>query len=63
MKFLKEVVENVKPSKDYEKEILDRVNTIIGKINRKLKDGKAILGGSGAKGTWLKAFDADKKRT
>ncbi|MBL7147541.1 MAG: CCA tRNA nucleotidyltransferase [Nanoarchaeota archaeon] len=59
MRFLKEVVEDVKPSKDYEKDILDRVNTIIGKINRKLKDGKAILGGSGAKGTWLKAFDAD----
>lgn len=59
MELLKEVVEEVKPSKDYEKEILGRVNFIINKINKKIKDGKAILGGSGAKGTWLKTFDAD----
>ena len=59
MKLLKEVVEEIKPDKDYEKDILDKVDSIIKEINKKLKDGKAILGGSGAKGTSLKTFDAD----
>jgi len=59
MKLLKEVVEEIKPNKDYEKEILDKVDSIIYKINKKIKDGKAVLGGSGAKGTFLKTFDAD----
>ena len=59
MKLLKEVIKDVGPSKDYEKEILGKVDFIIDKINKKLKDGKAILGGSGAKGTWLRTFDAD----
>ena len=59
MKLLKEVIKEVKPSRDYEKEVLSKVDSIINKINKKLRDGKAILGGSGAKGTWLKTFDAD----
>ncbi len=59
MKILKEVIEGVKPSEDYEKKILRGIDLILNKINRKLKDGGAVLGGSGAKGTWLKTFDAD----
>ena len=59
MKLLKEVIEDIKPSKTYEKEILGRVGSIINKINKVLRNAKAILGGSGAKGTWLKTFDAD----
>ena len=59
MKLLKEVVDEIKPNKDYEKEILDKVDSIIDKINKKVKDGVAVLGGSGAKGTFLKTFDAD----
>jgi tRNA nucleotidyltransferase (CCA-adding enzyme) len=58
-KLLLEVLKDIKPSKQYEKEILDKANTIISKINKGLKDAKAILGGSGAKGTFLKTFDAD----
>ena len=58
-KLLSEVLINIKPSKQYEKEILEKANNIINKINKRVKDAKAILGGSGAKGTWLKTFDAD----
>ncbi len=57
--LLSEVLKSIKPSKEYEKEILDKANKIINKINRSLKDAKAILGGSGAKGTFLKTFDVD----
>jgi len=59
MKLLKEVVDEIKPSREYEKEILDKVDSTISKINKRLKYGKAVLGGSGAKGTFLKTFDAD----
>lgn len=58
-KILADVIEDIKPDKQYEKEIFKRLNAIIAKINRSRKDFHAILGGSGAKGTWLKAFDAD----
>ncbi len=58
-KLLSEVLNNIKPNKQYKKEILDKANSIIKKINKGVKDAKAILGGSGAKGTWLKTFDAD----
>ena len=58
-KLLLEVIGDIKPSKEYEKEILDKANNIINKINKDIKDAKAVLGGSGAKGTWLKTFDAD----
>ena len=58
-KLLSEVIDDIKPSKEYEKEILDKANNIINKINKDIKYAKAVLGGSGAKGTWLKTFDAD----
>src|SRR3989338_1308861 len=53
--LLSEVLEEIKPAKEYEKEILNKASTII----KGIKDAKAVLGGSGAKGTWLKTFDAD----
>jgi len=58
-KLLLEVIKNIRPHEDYEKEILDKANDIIKKINSSLKHTKTILGGSGAKGTWLETFDAD----
>ena len=57
--ILNEVLKEIQPDKSYEKEIFDRLNYIIGKINKNKRHIKAILGGSGAKGTWLKTFDAD----
>src|SRR3989338_5533148 len=56
---LDQVLKEIQPDEDYEKEIFARLNTIIKKINSGQKNIKAVLGGSGAKGTWLKTFDAD----
>lgn len=58
-KLLSEVLSDIRPTKEYEKEILNKANNIINKINKDIKHAKAVLGGSGAKGTWLKTFDAD----
>ena len=57
--ILNEVLKEIQPDKAYEKEIFSKLNEIIKKINQGQKNIKAILGGSGAKGTWLKTFDAD----
>ncbi len=59
MKFLKEVLNEITPSKEEEKEIKNTVNSMLNRINKGLKGAKAELGGSGAKGTWLKQFDVD----
>ncbi|MBW2974396.1 CCA tRNA nucleotidyltransferase [Candidatus Woesearchaeota archaeon] len=53
-------LKEIKPSKEEEKEVKDSVTSILNSINKNLKDAKAVLGGSGIKGTWLKkANDAD----
>ncbi|MBI2654569.1 CCA tRNA nucleotidyltransferase [Candidatus Woesearchaeota archaeon] len=57
--LLSEILEEIQPDKNYEKEIFSKLNSIVKKINQNQKHIKAILGGSGAKGTWLKTFDAD----
>ncbi len=57
--ILNEVLMEIQPDKNYEKEIFEKLNSIIKKINQNQKNIKAVLGGSGAKGTWLKTFDAD----
>ncbi len=61
---MKEILDNVlgsiKPTKEEEKEVFDKVDFILKKINNSIRDAKAILGGSGIKGTWLKnAHDED----
>jgi len=58
-KLLSEVINEIRPSREYEEEILIKANSIIKIINKNIKHVKAVLGGSGAKGTWLKTFDAD----
>lgn len=57
--LLSEVLEDIKPDEEYKEDILEKSKAIISKINKGLKGAKAVLGGSGAKGTWLKSFDAD----
>ncbi len=57
--LLSEAIKGIRPDKKYEEDILIRTDNIIKKINKNIKDAKVILGGSGAKGTWLKTFDAD----
>ncbi|MBI2541993.1 CCA tRNA nucleotidyltransferase [Candidatus Woesearchaeota archaeon] len=56
---LDEALTGIQPDKNYEKEIFEKLSLIIKKINHNQKSIKAVLGGSGAKGTWLKTFDAD----
>ena len=56
--ILQEVLKGIKPSTEEEKAFSTKINSVLKRI--KLKDAKAILGGSGIKGTWLKeAHDAD----
>ncbi len=56
----KQILSEIKPTKEHEKEVSARINSVLKKINSGLKDAKAILGGSGAKDTWLRnTFDAD----
>ncbi len=58
--ILETVKKDIKPTKKEEKELLAKIDDVLKKINKKLKNAKAILGGSGAKKTWLKkTHDAD----
>lgn len=58
MDVLKEVLSLIKPTRDEEFLIEKKIKDFMYKI--KVKDAKAILGGSGAKGTWLRTTnDAD----
>jgi len=60
MKLLNEILKEIKPTKEEEKEVKSTITNFISNLNKGLKNAKAILGGSGAKGTWLsKAHDAD----
>jgi len=56
--MIQEVLKEIKPDGKQEKQVRNIINEVLSKI--KIKDAKAILGGSGAKGTWLKnAYDID----
>ena len=58
--ILKDVLSEVKPSKEEEKIIADKINRVLSKIQKAIPEAKVILGGSGEKGTWLKdAHDVD----
>jgi tRNA nucleotidyltransferase (CCA-adding enzyme) len=58
MKVLKGVLAEIKPTKEEENAIDKKIKDFMKRI--KVKDAKIILGGSGAKGTWLKDVnDAD----
>src|SRR3989338_3235575 len=59
-KILIDALKAIKPTKEEEREVLNRVDSILSRINKRLVYAKAVLGGSGAKGTWLKDVnDAD----
>lgn len=57
--LLKQLKQELVPDKKEERKWQDRVNSIIKDITSVLPEVKAVLGGSGAKGTWLKSFDID----
>ncbi len=48
------VLEKIKPNKKEEQEVKNKVDLFLKKINSKLLNAEAIVGGSFAKGTWLK---------
>ncbi len=59
-KVIVDVLKEIKPSEKEEKGIKDKVDLILKTVNLNLKGAKAILGGSGVKGTWLReANDTD----
>jgi len=58
-KLLKEVIKEISPTREEETEVVKLINALLKRIDSGLKDARAILGGSGAKGTWLKTFDID----
>lgn len=54
MDLRQEILKRVKPSESEEREIGKKVKKFVDKLNSKLENAKAIVGGSFAKGTWLK---------
>ena len=55
-----EVLSRIKPAAEEEKALNDKISDFLSDVNRAAGDAQAILGGSGAKGTWLKGqHDAD----
>ncbi|MAG07969.1 CCA tRNA nucleotidyltransferase [Candidatus Woesearchaeota archaeon] len=59
-KLLTEILKTLKPSKEEESAFISVTNNVLKRLNSSLKDAKAILGGSGAKDTWLKgSHDVD----
>lgn len=48
------ILKKIKPTRKEEQEVLAKVNELLGKINSKLINARAIVGGSFAKGTWLR---------
>ncbi|MBS3131820.1 CCA tRNA nucleotidyltransferase [Candidatus Woesearchaeota archaeon] len=58
-KLLSEVMGTIRPEEKYEQDIRKRIGDIVQKLKKSIKHAKIELGGSGAKGTWLRTFDAD----
>lgn len=57
---MKTILAKIKPSKKEAQRFKSTVNSFLTKLNKNLKDAAAILGGSGAKGTWLSGnYDVD----
>jgi len=59
----KSIIESVKrsivPDPEYARKVSSKVHAVVKRINSCFTDADARLGGSGAKGTWLKTFDVD----
>tara|TARA_Y100000310_G_C20659356_1_gene803808 strand:+ start:929 stop:2182 length:1254 start_codon:yes stop_codon:yes gene_type:complete len=58
--LLTEILTTLKPSEKESQDLISITNKVLIRINSSLKNAKAILGGSGAKDTWLKgSHDVD----
>lgn len=59
-KLMQEILSKIQPTKEEQLHFLQATASFLKQLNSKLKDAQAILGGSGAKGTWLSGnFDVD----
>jgi tRNA nucleotidyltransferase (CCA-adding enzyme) len=57
---LKEVIAEITPSEQEKKQLKSKIDEFLKRLNKNLRDAKAILGGSGEKDTYLKgSHDAD----
>ena len=60
MNWKKEVLVHIKPTREEEKEVAVQISDFLKRLNKVMGDARAVLGGSGAKGTWLRdQHDAD----
>ncbi len=60
MKLLNNVLEEIRPLAQEEQALKEAYSSFIKEISRGLRGAQAIIGGSAAKGTWLKGkFDVD----
>lgn len=56
---LSKIIQKIRPGKEQEIQVKKVASEIIAYLNKKIKDAKAELGGSGARGTNLRSFDID----
>jgi len=54
--LIDDVLKEIRPTEEEKAEVLASAALVLKKINRRLKNAKAIVGGSAAKGTWLKGL-------
>src|SRR3989344_5614079 len=55
-----DILKDIKPTREEQLKLSQEVNSFLKKLNSKLKDAKAITGGSFAKNTWLRGnYDID----
>jgi tRNA nucleotidyltransferase (CCA-adding enzyme) len=53
--MFQKILNKIKPTEQEEKDIITKADYVLKRINSKLINGEATLGGSLAKGTWLKS--------
>ncbi|MFH1510339.1 MAG: nucleotidyltransferase domain-containing protein, partial [Candidatus Woesearchaeota archaeon] len=60
LKIYREILAQIVPTKAEEKTVHSEIDCFLKKLNSMLKRPRAILGGSMAKGTWLRGiYDVD----
>ncbi len=60
MGWKEQVLARLAPTRDEEKDVAARIAAFLVRLNAAVGDARAVLGGSGAKGTWLRGqHDAD----
>jgi len=59
-KIFKEILAEIVPTEEENRGVFQEIDSFVRKLNSVLKDARAIIGGSMAKGTWLRGvYDVD----